>query len=594
MKSIVKDVFFLITLVVGLHTVHGQTALNTLYTDNATFTIDNAMVSGSTDFTNYVFLVSIETDGTDVNKELRSSGTNGGKIQSAGLDIVFAASTTADDVDRYKYDLESYNAATGEVIVWVQIPTLSATVDTELVMFFGRASAPGWNDPTLWIDANYIGAWQLSQPPGAGTVLDATGYSDPGSTSGGVTIDNTSIVGQGYAFDGINGYVSIPDKAILEPTGSFTISCWFKSAGSQTGYPKIFTKGRVVYPFPSYTLEMRPFDDIEANGSDDEVAFQTARTNDNFVRSDSDDNGVSDITTDEWNYFVGVFEDLGGNYEQRAYLNGVLIQTAIQDSNPVDYYSGDGDYALTIGAGLGPGLNFPFRGTVDELRIADLVRSVDFIKTDMRNTACASNYVTVTSNIPSLSCIDATLPVKFLDFNAYKKEDHILINWSTASEDNNDFFTVEKSFDGVKFQAIGTVAGAGNSNDVLNYQFVDKEISGNLIYYRIKQTDFDGKFDYSKQEKVITTSRNENTLDVYPNPSTCNDKFNIILSNTIGSVSIKLINLSGHIVFEELLNSNNQLGKLDHTIHTTNIQAGVYILKIVDAKSNFTRRILLN
>src|SRR5690606_40482994 len=74
----------------------------------------------------------------------------------------------------------------------------------------------------------------------------------------------------------------------------------------------------------------------------------------------------------------------------------------------------------------------------------------------------------------------------------------ILITWGTISEKENDFFTLERSTDGKTFDIITTVDGAGDSNKKLSYSFEDKLASAGMNYYRLKQTDFNGDFEYFK------------------------------------------------------------------------------------------------
>ncbi|MFH0865226.1 MAG: hypothetical protein V1904_03470 [Bacteroidota bacterium] len=89
------------------------------------------------------------------------------------------------------------------------------------------------------------------------------------------------------------------------------------------------------------------------------------------------------------------------------------------------------------------------------------------------------------------------LPVEFIDVSSLASENYIIVNWSTASETNNDYFTIERSEDGINFYTIGITDGAGNSNNVLEYQYMDNEPLNGTNLYRIRQTDFDGQYSFS-------------------------------------------------------------------------------------------------
>jgi hypothetical protein len=89
------------------------------------------------------------------------------------------------------------------------------------------------------------------------------------------------------------------------------------------------------------------------------------------------------------------------------------------------------------------------------------------------------------------------MPVSFLDLSATPNGGKMLIEWSTASEQNNKYFTVQRSQDGSTFKDIGQVDGKGNTNTTYHYSFTDETAPGGMLYYRIMQTDFNGKTGYS-------------------------------------------------------------------------------------------------
>lgn len=110
------------------------------------------------------------------------------------------------------------------------------------------------------------------------------------------------------------------------------------------------------------------------------------------------------------------------------------------------------------------------------------------------------------------------LPVEWLGFHAKNVNDEreVLCTWITATELNNDYFTVERSSDGESWHDIGSVPGAGNSMTMLNYDFTDRSPLPGVSYYRIRQTDYNGDTDHSEIRAV--TRRAEQTMSVYPNP----------------------------------------------------------------------------
>lgn len=92
--------------------------------------------------------------------------------------------------------------------------------------------------------------------------------------------------------------------------------------------------------------------------------------------------------------------------------------------------------------------------------------------------------------------INEILPIELLSFTPEIKPDRILLNWTTGTEINNDYFTIERSRDLYGWEVMGFVEGAGNSSVPLSYSFSDMRPLDGLGYYRLKQTDFDGKYEY--------------------------------------------------------------------------------------------------
>jgi|GEM_PF-1034148 len=111
----------------------------------------------------------------------------------------------------------------------------------------------------------------------------------------------------------------------------------------------------------------------------------------------------------------------------------------------------------------------------------------------------------------------ALLPIVLLQFDARINRNNVDVNWTTASELNNDFFTVEKSMDGNEWTTAGIIDGAGNSTIARTYFYSDRNPFPGISYYRLKQTDFDGKTSYSST--VSVNMHDVNDIVVFPNPS---------------------------------------------------------------------------
>jgi hypothetical protein len=145
--------------------------------------------------------------------------------------------------------------------------------------------------------------------------------------------------------------------------------------------------------------------------------------------------------------------------------------------------------------------------------------------------------ITYTASTPlSTELIDLSIKVIKASWNK--------INWQTASEINNAHFSIERSSNGIAYLEIGAVSGHGTTNETINYEFIDKSPFSGTNYYRLKQFDFDGKFDYSKVISVIFV--NKNGVQLYP--TIVNQEVWLKLDKaTDESGSIQIYNINGQL-----------------------------------------------
>jgi hypothetical protein len=152
----------------------------------------------------------------------------------------------------------------------------------------------------------------------------------------------------------------------------------------------------------------------------------------------------------------------------------------------------------------------------------------------------------------------------------------IVVAWSTASEINNDFFTIEKSFDGVNYKTLTTLKGAGNSNMYTAYSVSDNNPSSGIIYYRLKQTNNDGSFKYLAVKSIncLQSILDGPTLFSYPNPF--NDIVNFEVSNlNADNFTIKITNVLGNIIETKEM-KNLQDSKAAFSFDMSKYKIGIY------------------
>ncbi len=189
---------------------------------------------------------------------------------------------------------------------------------------------------------------------------------------------------------------------------------------------------------------------------------------------------------------------------------------------------------------------------------------------------------------------DNPLPVELGMFSANVIKNKVALTWETATEKNNYGFEIERAvLEGDKsFEIIGFVEGNGNSNSLKTYSFIDSNPVDGKAVYRLKQIDYDGKYEYSKEIEVVYEAVKEFALEQnYPNPfnPTTNISFKLAES---GKVSVKIFNAIGQEV-AELVNRTMEAGRHEVTFNASELPSGAYFCRMRSGNFTKTSKMLL-
>lgn len=169
------------------------------------------------------------------------------------------------------------------------------------------------------------------------------------------------------------------------------------------------------------------------------------------------------------------------------------------------------------------------------------------------------------------------LPVELIRFEGSSNQCAIELLWETASEDNNDYFEVQRSYDATNWESIGKVSGHGNSNVPVEYSYVDELVANGQVYYRLKQVDYSGEVEYHKVVSVQPKACDSQSISISPNPAS--QVLNLIV-NTKNSETLRanIVDVTGKIIksIDQKLESTQQ-------IDISSIPNGTYFLKIEGA-----------
>lgn len=205
-------------------------------------------------------------------------------------------------------------------------------------------------------------------------------------------------------------------------------------------------------------------------------------------------------------------------------------------------------------------------------------------------TSSAASYSLSFGGTAVLSCVPAViLPIELISFNALQKERLVELNWATATEKNNDYFSIERSNDGVNFKLIQTIKGAGTTGNAMFYSSIDYSPLPGLSYYRLKQTDYDGKSTYSQIISINCQNDKDLKFDIVPNPTSENQKTNILLGFIPKrDVSVLIYDINGLLIYEatkKIDTANFEIPK--------EFSKGVYLVKIICDELVQTKRMLI-
>ncbi|MFY8108411.1 MAG: S8 family serine peptidase, partial [Bacteroidia bacterium] len=262
-----------------------------------------------------------------------------------------------------------------------------------------------------------------------------------------------------------------------------------------------------------------------------------------------------------------------GSGEKRIVVIQPGVNNAIQLTDGMSYVASS---VYGNGASLGNGAFVVFNDTGSVINITGLVANQTYsIKVIEYN---GQGLQSIYSNRRAFIVNTQTLPVEWLGFEGKQvSENEVLLNWSTASETNNEKFEIQRGENEETFTAINVVPSNGNSNIIQKYNYIDNQIVNlpSLVYYRIKQIDRDGNHSFSKIIPVSIGHPWELDL-IYPNPfeSQITLKFK---SNFDTPIKLQIVNILGELKLEEYIDISN---KLLVDVSTANLISGMYFLRL--------------
>ncbi len=189
----------------------------------------------------------------------------------------------------------------------------------------------------------------------------------------------------------------------------------------------------------------------------------------------------------------------------------------------------------------------------------------------------------------ALSGNNAPLPIQLISFTAAVVKGDVDLNWETATELNNDYFTVQRSAEGLDFSDIDNIQADVSQETTHKYNYVDRNPFFGRSYYRLKQTDFDGAYTYSTL-RMIDIAEAMSKMTAFPNPAK-DSKFSLDFHHSLETpTTVVVYDVMGRIVFRGVVNQGVRIYEIDLS---NNVKAGEYLVKAESADFRVEERVIV-
>ena len=478
------------------------------------------------------------------------SVSNGGKVTSdVGNDFRF---TKADGITLLNYEIEKYDPVAGTLQAWVQMDSLNKETKP-VFLYFNNKYAANESGQNAW-NKTYKGVWHLR-----GLLSTKTPWSNqvtaipPASDSKDVYVAAEKNSSQ---------FPCLNTAEDVDITGDLSVSAWVRvddrkeqtiltnQSGFNGGYRLSISKDR-------------------------RIEFSISNENAVMASINAEETGKQ-LEKGRWYFVAAVYSDKGDS--MATYIDGVRDRSLQTDIS----LAGSSD-PLQIGREPNRKLYY-FGGLLDEVHVANVVRSNEWISTEFKNQSNPTLFATVGAT----ESIIQQIAMSLLTFDAEAQGNTVELKWITVNEIENESFTIERSLDGVNFESIGTKPGAGNSNDVLSYRFRDAKAQIGTNYYRVKLTNASGETEYSMITPVnIEDATAESVKIESPQPNPFDKEFEVSYSvPQEGKAVLKLLNLRGEILHTEEVACSKQTEQHFRFKAEPELKPGVYFFQVAQNESS--------
>lgn len=281
----------------------------------------------------------------------------------------------------------------------------------------------------------------------------------------------------------------------------------------------------------------------------------------------------NDVVTTQ-NYFRIICEGTNSCYD------GIGAKVKITTPDGVSQY-----FEIRSGSNLGGGdevcahFGISSNTTVNEVEVTWLSGGKNYLYNQ-----AANQEITITES--------AVVPIELNYFEGKMINQNTYLDWQTSTEIDNDYFEIQRSNNGRKYMTIGKVKGKGASNSITDYSFIDRSPELGQNFYRLKQVDFDGSYEFSNVLS-FKIERDQDYINVFPNPASGNSLNVKMKLNSQGLINTQLLNVNGEVVYENVINESYG-ENVEFEIPITNLSPGIYYLKVSNPNGIQSRKVFID
>lgn len=267
-----------------------------------------------------------------------------------------------------------------------------------------------------------------------------------------------------------------------------------------------------------------------------------------------------------------LIESMNGQVIDNETLSGLILHTTYFDSNNEDYKTAEEFRIVSLGEGK-YGIEYEVTENFNAIVI-------QFKNTNGISLTDLKVYYGYHNNVP--------VPVTLSSFTASNLGSSVKLDWATKTEFNSNYFEIQKSIDGENFLTVESVLSKGSSSSGASYTFTDRSITEGTVYYRLKQVDQNGEYEFSRTVSV-TVEKSTNDFSVFPNPSE-GTFINVASLNSGEEVSLSIFREDGSLQYQTAIVSTEGMMRIEPA---AKLLPGTYIVRLTSNGSVSQKRFVV-